>query len=315
MSIHVSPLILRTVTRPVGRLAFTPRVPWSVPRRLGDLIRTRPGAAEGMIVTATELDGVPAEVLIPANADARVLLYLHGGGYTVGSPRTHRSLAGRLALATNAVTYVLDYRLAPEARFPAAFDDCLAAYQTLLAAGWRGDQIFVAGDSAGGGLALALGVEGVRRGLPLPAAIGLICPAVDLTDAGIAGVPRDGREPLLTPGLLRRFSDDYLGDADRADPAVSPLLADLTGLPPLVVDASEYDTLCGQSRQLVAKARRAGVTVRHREHAKMPHGFHAFAGVLRQADQALDDIAGDLLALAHSPSSPNSSCTTRQGVE
>lgn len=282
----------------MGRLVFLPVAPWRAQRRALDLAFTWPGAPRGLDVARTELGGVPAECLTPERTAARVLLYLHGGGYTVGSPRSHRALAGRLALALNAVTYVPDYRLAPEHRFPAAFDDSLAAHLALLDDGWRADQIFVAGDSAGGGLSLALGVAAIKQGLPVPAAIGLLCPGIDLTPSAMSTLTPVRYEPFLTPGLLRRFVDAYADVEDRGHPAASPLLADLGGLPPLVVDAAGNDPLLSQAQRLVDKARQSGVTVHYREHAKMPHGFHSGAGLVRQADRALDDVAAKLLDAA-----------------
>lgn len=298
MSVTVAPVVLRSVVRPLGRLIFLPQSPWTLQRRALDLAFTWPGAPRELTVTRDDLGGVPTEVLAPEQPGNRVLLYVHGGGYTVGSPRSHRALAGRLAFALRAVTYVPDYRLAPEHRFPAAFEDSLGAYLAVLERAQNDEKVFVAGDSAGGGLALALGVAAVQRGLPLPAAIGLLCPAIDWTLEAMHRVPRDGREPMLTPDLLRRFCDAYLDADDRAHPAVSPLLADLAGLPPLVVDAAGNDTLLEQSQQLVDKARNAGVTVQYRERAKMPHGFHSGAGLLGQADRALDEVAAALVALS-----------------
>ncbi|WP_067972066.1 alpha/beta hydrolase [Mycolicibacter icosiumassiliensis] len=298
MSMYLPPPILRAAARALARTTFLPLAPWRFQRRMLDLTFAWPGAPRGLAVHATELVGVPAEMLSPEHPDARVLLYLHGGGYTVGSPRSHRALAGRLALALNAATYVPDYRLAPEHRFPAAFDDSFAAYQALLNGGWQGEQIFVAGDSAGGGLSLALGVAAVQRGLPTPASIGLLCPGIDMTPDARARLPRGRRDPVLTHRLLERFCDAYVDPEDRARPAVSPLLADLAGLPPLVVDAAGNDMLSGQARRLADKARQAGVAVHHREHSGMPHGFHSGAGLLTQADRALDDVAAALLALS-----------------
>lgn len=298
MSIHVPPLLVRAFAFPLGRLVFLPGVPWRVQRRALDLAFTWPGAPKGLMISQTVLGGVPTEVLAPAQPVDRVLLYLHGGGYAVGSPRSHRALAGRLALALNAVTYVPDYRLAPEHRFPAAFDDSLAAYLALLDDGWRSDQIFVAGDSAGGGLSLAIGVAAVERGLPLPAGLGLLCPGIDFSPAALETLTWVRYEPFLTPQLLQRFADTYVHAEDRTHPAASPLLADLDGLPPLVVDAAGSDPLLSQAQRLVDKARRSGVTGHYREHAKMPHGFHSGAGLVRQADRALDDVAAAMLGAA-----------------
>lgn len=168
------------------------------------------GAPRRVAIGYTTLGGVPTGALTPADTDPRrVLLYLHGGGYTVGSPRTHRALVARLATALDAQAYVPDYRLAPEHRFLAAFDDSLAAYKGLLAAGWPSSQIVVAGDSAGGGLTLALAVAARDSGLPLPATIGLLCPAIDFTPQAVAVLPQHRREPIITVDLMRDRSGPF----------------------------------------------------------------------------------------------------------
>jgi acetyl esterase/lipase len=268
-----------------------------------ELLLRAPGAPRGVTISHTTIGGVPTELLTPPGTEPdRVLLYLHGGGYAVGSPRTHRALAGRLATELRAEAYVPDYRLAPQHRFPAAFDDSIAAYQGLLAAGWPADRIVVAGDSAGAALALALAVNARQRGLPLPAAIGLLCPGIDLTPEGLAALPRHRREPMLTIDLLRQFGDAYADGDQRRQPAISPLLTDLAGLPPLVIDTGANDVLVGQSRRLANRARQAGVEVRFREHPGFSHGFHSLARVLRQADRALGDVAAALSETLENPS-------------
>jgi monoterpene epsilon-lactone hydrolase len=295
MSVHLLPILLRAPLTLVGRWMFAPHATWEQRRRRMELALRLPGAPRRVAISQTRLCGVPTELLRPALTDPdRVLLYFHGGGYAVGSPRTHRALVGRLAVALRAEAYVPDYRLAPEHRYPAAFDDCLAAYRGLLAAGWPADRIVVAGDSAGAGLALALGVAARERGLPLPSALGLLCPGIDLTPEGVEALPRPGREPVLTVDLLHQFGDAYAGREGCGDPGVSPLLAELAGLPPLVIDTAENDILAGQSRRLAQRARDAGVDVHYREHPGLSHGFHSLAGVLLQADRALRDVAAAL---------------------
>ncbi|MCU1646258.1 MAG: bah 1 [Nocardia sp.] len=300
MSLPVPRPLFNAGLRPFAKLVFPPAASWGTQRFRMRLLLAWPGTPRDVTVETIEFAGRPAELLTPAGVEpGRVLLYLHGGGYCVGSPRTHRAVVGRLATQLRAVAYVTDYRLAPEHPFPAAFDDTLAAYQALLEAGWAAEQIFVAGDSAGGGLTLALGIAAVQRALPLPAALGLLCPGIDFTPAALGLLPKDGREPALTPALMARFGRTYLGDADRADPRISSLLADLTGLPPLVIDTAEYDILLSQSRRLAACATEAGVHVRYREHGGLGHAFQCAAGLLRHADLAVDALAADLLAAAH----------------
>lgn len=269
-------------------------------REVAERMDLRFGATERDVRrTPVDAGGVAAEWIdVASGGDGPVIIYLHGGAFCLRFPCTHAALVARLCRRLGARGLLPDYRLAPEHRFPAAFEDSLGAYLAVLERAQNDEKVFVAGDSAGGGLALALGVAAVQRGLPLPAAIGLLCPAIDWTLEAMHRVPRDGREPMLTPDLLRRFCDAYLDADDRAHPALSPLLADLAGLPPLVVDAAGNDTLLEQSQQLVDKARNAGVTVQYRERAKMPHGFHSGAGLLGQADRALDEVAAALVALS-----------------
>lgn len=303
MSVYLPPTLLRPPLRLVGRWVFSPETTWEQRRRRMELLLRLPGAPRGVTISHTALGGVPTELLTPpATEPDRVLLYLHGGGYAVGSPRTHRALVGRLATDLRAAAYVPDYRLAPDHRFPAAFDDSIAAYQALLAAGWPSDRIIVAGDSAGAGLALGLAVNARQLGLPLPAAIGLLCPGIDLTPDGLAALPRHRREPMLTIDLLHQFGDAYADGDQRRHPAISPLLTDLTGLPPLVIDIGANDVLVGQSRRLANRARQAGVTVRFREHPGFSHGFHSLAGVMLQADRALGDVAAALSETLENPS-------------
>jgi epsilon-lactone hydrolase len=295
MSIYLPPVLLRAPLWLAGRWMFSPRATWQQRRYRMELALRLLGSPRYVAVSQTRLGSVPTELLTPAHTDPdRVLLYLHGGGYTVGSPRTHRALVGQLATALRAQAYVPDYRLAPEHRFPAAFDDSLAAYQGLLATGWPANRIIVAGDSAGGGLTLALAVAARQRELPLPATIGLICPGIDLTPQALATLPQHRREPILTIDLLRQFADTYADLDERGQPGVSPLLANLTGLPPMVIDTAENDVLVDQSRRLAHRAREAGVDVRYRENAGLSHGFHSLAGNLLQAQRALDHIAAAL---------------------
>lgn len=299
MSLTIPPWLFRNAVRPLARWSFSPHASWEQQRKRGELVMRGFPRPRDIKISATHLGGVPTELLIPNSAEPdRVLLYLHGGGFVIGSPRTHRPLVARLATAMRARAYVPDYRLAPEHRFPAAFDDALAAYQALLATGCSPGSLFVAGDSAGGGLSVALAVAARDRGIPLPAALGLLCPALDWTSEALAAVPRDGREPLLTAELLARFARTFVNPTDAANPVVSPLFADLTGLCPIVIDAASDDTLYSQAGRFADRARSAAVEVHYRAHPHMTHAFQTMAGVLRQADTALDALAAELIGKA-----------------
>src|SRR5436305_9723319 len=205
-------------------------------------------------VERTSLRGVPAERLRPDGAVRNAaLLYLHGGGYCIGSPRTHRALATRLAAAAGVAAYVPDYRLAPEHPHPAALDDALAAYRALLDAGFAAGRILVAGDSAGGGLALALAMALPDAGEPAPAAVGMICPWLDLAPDHAGGRPASGRDALLTPGALTAWARAYADGRGPQHPAVSPLHGDLRGLPPLVLHSAGDDVLAGDAERLTQR--------------------------------------------------------------
>lgn len=240
--------------------------------------------------------GVAADWLIPEGAGRGALLYLHGGGYVVGSARTHRSPAARLAHAVGVRVLALDYRRAPEHPHPAALDDALEAYRALLGDGIEPARIAVAGDSAGGGLTLALAARLRDSGLPAPAVLGLICPWLEVT-VDLAGErPPAPHEPLLSPGLLKTWAQAYVGDRDASEPAISPLLGSLDDLPPIVVHSAGEDLLLPDAERLerVLGAGAARVPVEHRRHPGLWHDFHLFAGLFAPADRALAALGASL---------------------
>ncbi len=241
--------------------------------------------------------GVPGRWLSPPGVSSgAVLLYLHGGGYQVGSARSHGELAARLARAAGVRALIVDYRLAPEDPFPAALDDALAAYRWLLEAqGVPAGSIVLAGDSAGGGLVAATLVAARDRGLPLPAAAALLSPWADLTGSGESMVANAGDDPILSAEVLADMARSYAGDTDLADPLVSPLFADLAGLPPLCVDVGTAELLADDGRRLAAAARGAGVEVVLTEAEGLPHVWHVLA-VTPEATAATDRIGAFLAA-------------------
>ena len=251
-------------------------------------------------VTRVLLGGVPALRLEPSGAADAELLYLHGGGYVIGSARSGAGLAAELARRTHAVAQTLDYRLAPEHPFPAALQDALAAYRALLDAGHEAQRLVVAGDSAGGGLALALLVSARDEGLPLPAAAVVMSPWVDLTLSGESLHTKEVDDAIFDAADIAEYASRYVGDHDPADPRVSPLLADLSGLPPLLVQVGTNEVLLDDATRLAARAAAAHVDVTLEVYARAPHVFRHFAGRLDEADRALDR-AGRFLSrsLAH----------------
>ncbi|MET8867977.1 alpha/beta hydrolase [Nonomuraea sp. NPDC004580] len=254
-------------------------------------------APDGVTVRDTMLGGRPALELTPAGADGdTVVLFLHGGGYVVGSPRTHAALAGELARRARTRIVSLDYRLAPEHRFPAAVDDGLAAYRELLERGTSPSAIALAGDSAGGGLSVATLLAAREAGLPMPAGAVLFSPWADLTLTGASMEGKLGADPVFVRADIEGYRTHYLGAGDPAAPLASPALADLTGLPPLLVQAGSNELLLDDSVRLAAGAGAAGVDVTLRVWGGLPHVFQHHTALVEEAGQALDDAA---LFLAH----------------
>lgn len=233
----------------------------------------------------------PAEWLQPPGArlDAAVL-YLHGGGYVIGSPRSHRHLAAAIARAAGTAALLLDYRLAPEHPFPAALDDALAAYQWLLGRGLAPGRIIVAGDSAGGGLTVATLLAARDRGLPRAAAGVCISPWVDLTCSGATYATKAAVDPIVTRQSVSMMSEAYAGRGDRKAPLVSPLYADLRGLPPLLVHVGSDEVLLDDALGLAERARSAGVDVTLEEWPAMIHVWHWFLPMLAEAERAVGVI-------------------------
>jgi cation diffusion facilitator CzcD-associated flavoprotein CzcO/acetyl esterase/lipase len=219
------------------------------------------------------------------------ILYLHGGAYVLGSPRTHRALAAQIALAADAPVHLLDYRLGPEHKHPAALEDALAAYRDLRASGIEAKSIVIAGDSAGGGLTVALASRLRRKGEPLPAGLALLNGWFDLTCSG-ASMRFNARRDV---GLLRETTvhgaELYRGGADLLDPELSPIRADLEGLPPTYLQVGTHDILLSDSEGLAERLRAAGVDACLRRFEGMWHDFQAAGGLLREADEAIDELA------------------------
>ncbi|MFI9273114.1 alpha/beta hydrolase [Kitasatospora sp. NPDC052896] len=243
--------------------------------------------------TRTELGDRPALRVEPEDGPRTgTILYFHGGGFVCGSPETALSLTGHLVARTGFGSYSLDYRLAPEHPFPAAIEDALSAYRALLDSGEDPSAIAFAGDSAGGGLSVTTCLAARDAGLPLPAAIVVFSPGLDATRTGESMDGKAGVDPFFTREGLEHTGAMYLAGADPHQPMLSPaVLADLTGFPPMLVQAGANEVLLDDSTRIAARARSAGVDVILDVTADVPHVFQAFAGVLDEADQALDRAA------------------------
>jgi monoterpene epsilon-lactone hydrolase len=255
-------------------------------------------APAGVQVETTELGGRPAEWLVPDGADRdRAVLYLHGGGYCLGSLDTHRDLAGRIALASGIALISLDYRLAPEHPFPAAVDDALAAYVGLLEAGLTPGRVAIAGDSAGGGLTVVTLVSIRDSGLPMPAAAVCLSPWVDLTQSSPSCLDPDLRDPLLSAEDLQLLAGSYLGDTDPRSVLASPLFAqDLSGLPPMLIEAGEDEPLLDDAASLAGRVGAAGAEVTLNIWPDLVHVFQAFPPeIVPEAGESIAGI-GEFLA-------------------
>ncbi|MGP3919310.1 alpha/beta hydrolase [Nonomuraea sp. 10N515B] len=207
--------------------------------------------------STTTLGGRPAlelRIEAPGTTGEDVLLYLHGGGFVVGSPRVTAHLTVALLQHLDGRAVSLDYRLAPEHSFPAASDDCLAAYRELLDAGTDPQRLMIAGDSAGAALAVVTMMRARELGLPMPAAAVLFSPAVDLTLSGASMRSKDGVDPIFTPADLEWYFDQYVAGSDRSAPEASPIFADLTGLPPLLIQVGSSELLLDDAVRLAARA-------------------------------------------------------------
>lgn len=249
--------------------------------------RRRPGVT----VTPVMAGEIPAGWLAPdGDLSGAVIYYLHGGGYVFGAMTTYRDLLTRLTRLTRARALWLDYRLAPECPFPAAVDDALAGYRWLLEQGVAPERIVIAGESAGGGLALATMLAARDADLPLPAGAALMSPWTDLTGLSATAITRADVDPMLVGAHIGEGGRRYLRDADPRHPLASPLYADLQGLPPLLIHVGDCEVLLDDSRKLAERARQAGVAVTLRVWDGMFHAFPIFA-FLPEAREAIEEMA------------------------
>ena len=264
-------------------------------RQLRKLLSAQPLPAD-VSVTAAELGGVPtAEITVAGIESRRVVLYFHGGVYVLGDAATAAGLASEIGRRIGAKVVSVDYRLAPEHPYPAAVDDALAAYQALLHNGTAASDIVFAGESAGGGLTVATLVNARDRGLPLPAAAYVMSPYVDLTLAGATMETKSEPDPLMSLQALRARVPDYTAGRDAALGLISPIFADLSGLPPLVIQAGTHEVLLDDAVRLAREAAVADVEVTLDITPGVPHVFQAYHAILDEAAAALDR-AGTILS-------------------
>jgi acetyl esterase/lipase len=264
-------------------------------RLLRELLSAQPLPAD-VTVTAATLGGVPtAEITVDGIEPRHVVLYFHGGVYVMGDAFLAAGLASQVGRRTDAKVISVDYRLAPEHPYPAAVDDALAAYEALLHNGVARSDIAFAGESAGGGLAIATLVNARDHGLPLPAAALVMSPYADLTLAGTTMETRREVDPLLSREALQARIPDYTSGQDAALGLISPIFADLSGLPPLIIQAGSHEVLLDDALRLAGQAAAADVVVTLEITPGVPHVFQAYDAMLDEAGAALDR-AGQLLS-------------------
>ncbi len=274
--------ILRQSAFPVGSDVDEQR------RLLRELLSAQPLPAE-VTVTAADLGGVStAEITVDGIEPRHVVLYFHGGVYVMGDAFLAADVASQVARRARAKAISVDYRLAPEHPYPAAVDDALAAYEALLHDGIAPSDIAFAGESAGGGLAIATMVNARDHGLPLPATAFVMSPYVDLTLAGTTMETRRDVDPLLSRELLQDRVADYTSGQDPALGLISPVFADLSGLPPLIIQAGTHEVLLDDAVRLARQAASADVEVTLDITPRVPHVFQAYHAILDEATAALD---------------------------
>jgi acetyl esterase/lipase len=290
-------MLLRGLLRGFLRLFFRglvrPPMPVAGQRRVLRALTTITLTPRGVSRSAATLAGRPCEWHRPPASSGSVLLYLHGGAFMIGGPDTHRGICASLAKRAALEVCALDYRLAPEHSYPAARDDVVAAYQALLEAGYKPQQIAIGGDSAGGNLSLVGCLRILELGLPAPAALVCFSPVTDFTGEQMHE-PLAG-DPLIHPSWVEQAAQLYCpADLPRNDPGMSPLFADLSQLPPTLIQVGEDELLLNDSLRLAERAKAAGVNVRLERYSGVWHVFQAHVGMLRAADYAIARVAAFL---------------------
>ena len=308
--------LLKAMTRGMLRLLFKPvigsRLPLSLQRRWFALMMRAAGRPKGVTsqelwtgeTSTLRLRAEPAAMVGPAPAEERdAILFIHGGGFTLGGGTSFAGFAAWVAEATGADVYLPDYRLAPEDPFPAPIDDLFAAYRGVLELGHPPARVAVLGDSAGGALAVDLALTLREMNVSAPAALVLISPMLDLTLSGASFAANARRDPMVTRRFLEYGGRAHAGELRRSDPRISPLFADLHGLPPTLIQVGSDEILLDDSVRFADRAWGAKVEVELQRFEGWFHDFQSTAGLLRPAREALEDVAAFLARRFESPSS------------
>lgn len=280
--------LARRMAREAGTKTLSPDNPRGLARARMDKAGERLPSAPSVTIETAPIAGRDGLVFTPADARPGAILFFHGGGYSLGSPQSHKPFISHLAAALKLKAYAPDYRLAPEHVCPAAVEDGVDALVQVRKE--TDGPLLVAGDSAGGGLTLASVMAHRDAGRAMPQALYLLSPWADLTLSGESMTSRAGSDPMLTPHALQRATELYLDGRDPADPAASPLLGDLAGLPPTLIQVGDHEVLLDDSLRLARRMEEAGVPVRCEVWEEMFHDFQLFSPLLPEAATALDHV-------------------------
>lgn len=294
----VPPGLVRAALRGCRPLLASPRISVGGKRAMYELFTRVASVPRGTGYDRISIAGVPVEGVRPPGVDSSAtLLYLHGGAYALGSAKGYRGVVTRLSAAAGMTALVPDYSRSPEVRYPAALEEMAAVYRSLIGNGVEPESVVIVGDSAGGGLALALAMALRDRGIPGPAAIGLICPWADLA-VDVDGQRPQTRDPLINPSMAAQWAPRYVGGHDPRLPGISPARGDMAGLPPIVLHSAGDDPLCIDADAIEKAGAEAGTgRVEHRRFENLWHDFHLQAGVLAEADEAINHMGARLRAL------------------
>jgi epsilon-lactone hydrolase len=267
--------------------------------------RMGPPIASDIRSESLSIGSTSALLLIPPDCDAgRIVLFLHGGGYTYGSPQSHGGLAAEIARAAECRCLLLDYRLAPEHPFPAAVEDACAACEWILLQGFQSARTGLIGDSAGGGLVLAALVAQREKSRPFPGACVCLSPWVDLEALGESYHSRAHLDPMIERSLVMFLSNTYMAGKDPRLPTASPIHADFRGFPPMLIQVGEHEVLYSEAQHLADKARAAGVEVIFEEWTRMVHVWHLYYPVLTAGREAITRIGAFVKARTQTPCRP-----------
>lgn len=250
--------------------------------------------AEGVAVEPVEVNGHPCEYLRPEGAaEGKLIIYIHGGGWLFGSPRSHRVISSNLARASGVTVLSVQYRMAPEYPAPAGHDDAFAAYEWALAQGYAPEDVAVAGDSAGGNMALSVAVRARDGGVGAPRALMLMSPALDLAGEG-ASHEENADAPLVDKNLMGLFNMLLLGERDRKSPEATPFYADMAGLPPTLIHVGTWEILRSDSETIAKRMLDAGVAVDLKIWDGMCHNHQLFAPFLEEGMASIDEAGAFL---------------------